>query len=80
MHYVYVIESVNDRTRHYVGQTSDLKSRLSEHNSGKSTYTQRYKPWHLVCYHAFAVERKAMAFERYLKSGSGRTFLKRHFL
>ncbi|HWA27148.1 MAG TPA: GIY-YIG nuclease family protein, partial [Lacunisphaera sp.] len=79
-HYVYLIESENDRTRHYVGQTRDLKTRLNDHNSGKSVYTQRYRPWRLVGYHAFAEERKAMAFERYLKSGSGRTFLKRHLL
>ena len=80
MHYVYLIESVHDRTHHYVGQTRDLKMRLHEHNSGKCVYTQRYKPWRIVSYHAFAEERKAMAFEGYLKSGSGRTFLKRHLL
>jgi predicted GIY-YIG superfamily endonuclease len=60
-HYVYVIESVYDRTRYYVGQTRDLKTHLNEHSSGKSLYTQRYKPWRLVSYHAFAEERKALA-------------------
>jgi putative endonuclease len=80
MHYVYLIESVHDRCRHYVGHTNDLKARLNEHNAGKSVHTRRYKPWNLVCYHAFAEERTAIAFERYLKSGSGKAFLKRHFL
>lgn len=80
MHYVYMIESVHDRTNYYVGQTSDLKSRLAEHNAGKSLYTRRFKPWRLASYHAFAEQQKAIAFERYLKSGSGRTFLKRHLL
>jgi len=80
MHYVYLIESVYDRSQHYVGQTADLKARIFEHNAGKSTHTARYRPWHLVCYLGFAEERKAIGFERYLKSGSGKTFLRRHFL
>jgi predicted GIY-YIG superfamily endonuclease len=79
MHYVYLIESVHDRSRHYVGQTGDLKARICEHNSGKSVHTERGRPWHLVCYSGYADERKAIAFERYLKSGSGKTFLRRHF-
>lgn len=80
MHYVYLIESANDRNRHYVGQTDDLKARIIEHNSGKSMYTSRFGPWQLVCYLGFAEGSRALDFERYLKSGSGKTFLKRHFL
>jgi predicted GIY-YIG superfamily endonuclease len=80
MHYVYLIESVYNRSQHYVGQTGNLKARIDEHNSGKSVHSERYRPWHLVCYLGFAEERKAIAFECYLKSGSGKTFLRRHFL
>ena len=80
MHYVYLIESVYNRSQHYVGQTGDLKERISEHNSGKSVHTALFRPWHLVCYLGFADEKKAIAFEHYLKSGSGKTFLQRHFL
>jgi len=80
MHYVYLIESVHAKERHYVGQTSDLKKRLTDHNAGKSGHTSRYKPWNIVCYLGFAEEPKALAFEKYLKSGSGKTFLKRHLL
>ena len=80
MHYVYLIESVHDRARHYVGQTGNLKSRLGEHNSGKSIHTRRYRPWNLVCYLGFAEQKKALLFEKYLKSGSGKTFLRRHLL
>jgi predicted GIY-YIG superfamily endonuclease len=43
-------------------------------------HTARYRPWHLVCYLGFADETKTLAFEHYLKSGSGKAFLKRHFL
>jgi xylan 1,4-beta-xylosidase len=69
-----------NRSQHYVGQTGDLKARIYEHNSGKSVRTERYRPWHLVCYLGFAEERKAIDFERYLNSGSGKTFLRRHFI
>jgi len=80
MHYVYLVESVRDRAKHYVGHTGDLKSRISEHNARKFIHTTGFRPWHLVCYLGFADERKAIAFEHYLKSGSGRTFLHRHLL
>jgi predicted GIY-YIG superfamily endonuclease len=80
MHYVYLIQSENERGQHYVGQTRDLKTRMVEHNAGKSTHTARYRPWNLVCYIGLAEERRALEFERYLKSGSGKTFLRRHFI
>ena len=50
------------------------------HNSGNTPSTARYRPWHLVCYLGFADEGKAIAFEHYLKTGSGQAFTKRHFL
>jgi len=80
MHYVYIIESVHARNQRYVGQTADLRRRLTDHNAGRSVHTRRHKPWNLVCYLGFADERKAIAFERYLKSGSGKTFTQRHLL
>ncbi|HWA08983.1 MAG TPA: GIY-YIG nuclease family protein [Opitutaceae bacterium] len=80
MHYVYLLESVHSRTQRYVGQTRDLKARIIDHNAGRSIHTRRHKPWNLVCYLGFANERRAIAFERYLKSGSDRTFVRRHFL
>jgi len=80
MHYVYLIESVHCRDRHYVGETTDLRRRLDAHNAGQSVYTRDFKPWQLACYLGFASETSAKALELYLKSGSGKTFLKRHFL
>jgi len=80
MVYVYLIESVHQRQQHYVGITHDLKQRLIEHNEGKSPHTRKFKPWRLVTYTGFADESTAANFEKYLKSGSGKTFLKRHFL
>jgi putative endonuclease len=62
----------------YVGYTSDLQNRLSEHNSGKCVHTTKYKPWKLCTFIAFDTKDMAIAFEHYLKSGSGRIFAKRH--
>ncbi len=80
MTYVYLIESASLRQQHYAGITRNLKLRLTHHNEGKSPHTRRFKPWNLVTYVGFADELAALAFEKYLKTGSGKTFLKRHFL
>ena len=64
----------------YVGLTSDVDKRLSAHNAGQSPHTSKHRPWKIVTYHAFVDESKAAAFEKYLKSGSGRAFVSKHFL
>jgi putative endonuclease len=74
MYYIYLLESVGSTGQRYVGLTVDLKRRLAEHNDGKSSHTSKFKPWRLVTYVAFSNDRKAAAFERYLKSGSGHAF------
>jgi predicted GIY-YIG superfamily endonuclease len=78
MHYVYILESVHTPTEKYTGSTN-LKEWIRGHNAGKSSHTARHRPWNLVCYHAFADERRAIAFEKYLKTGSGHEFRRRHF-
>ena len=74
MKYVYLLQSVEYPDRTYGGLTEDLRSRLSAHNEGRSSHTDKYKPWRLVTYLAFSDERKAIEFERYLKTASGRAF------
>jgi predicted GIY-YIG superfamily endonuclease len=59
--------------------TSDVHARLAAHNSGKCSHTAKAGPWELDVVVTFSDERRAMAFERYLKSGSGNAFAKRHF-
>jgi len=78
MHYVYMLQSEADPDRFYVGLTTDLKRRFDEHNSGKSIHTNKYIPWKLVTYIAFSDRKKAEKFEKYLKSGSGRSFARKH--
>ena len=77
---VYVIQSETVTSRHYVGLTSNLADRLVAHNHGESTHTKKYRPWKVVVRIDFASAERAAAFERYLKSGSGAAFLKRHLL
>jgi putative endonuclease len=76
--FVYIIRSLADG-RPYIGLTSDVSARLAPHNAGHSAYTARYKPWQLVVSIEFADESTAVRFDRYLKSGSGHAFTKRHF-
>jgi hypothetical protein len=49
-----------------------------EHNSDGQHRTCRYRPWSVDVVIEFADERRAAAFERYLKSGSGVAFAQRH--
>ncbi len=76
MKYVYILQSEQDAEHFYTGITDDLKARLSAHNSGAVTHTAKYRPWRVKSYVAFADESRALAFEKYLKSGSGRAFAK----
>ena len=78
-HYTYILVSEMDPDRHYVGSTSDLNARLAAHNSGKVSHTSKFKPWRVETAVAFRSKEKACTFERYLKSGSGREFARRHF-
>jgi predicted GIY-YIG superfamily endonuclease len=59
--------------------TSDLSNRLQWHNVGPVGQTRLHRPWSLSVSITFADEQRARRFERYLKSGSGRAFAKRHF-
>ena len=77
MHYVYILRSKANTDRFYVGVTRDLRSRIGRHNAGEVTHTSKYEPWELKTYLAFADEAQAFAFERYLKSASGRAFAKK---
>ena len=80
MFYVYIIQSINYSNQHYVGFSDDLKTRIRDHNWGNSIHTSKFKPWELICYFGFKDRVKAKQFEHYLKTGSGRAFLKKHFL
>ena len=78
VYYVYILQSKSAPNQRYIGLTRDLKKRLLDHQDGRSPHTAKFAPWLMVAYFAFVAENTAVAFERYLKSGSGRVFAKRH--
>lgn len=77
MYYVYLIRSINNPTKTYIGFTNDLNQRMEKHNNGASIATEDFRPWKLVTYIAFDSKEKAMSFEKYLKVGSGHAFAQR---
>ncbi len=79
MKYVYMLQSISHPKQCYIGLTSDIEKRLNAHNAGQSPHTAKFKPWKLTNYFAFSDESKAAAFEKYLKTGSGRAFVSKHF-
>jgi putative endonuclease len=78
--HVYVIVSESHRDRYYIGFSSRLEDRLTEHNAGKNPSTAGFIPWRFAAIFSFPSEQQARSFEHYLKGGSGRAFLRRHVL
>ena len=74
MKYVCLLQSIDHPNQTYIGLADDLRARLKIHNSGGSPRTAKYKPWRLVTYVAFSDDASAVAFERYMKTVSGRAF------
>ena len=72
--YVYILQSVPHPDRHYTGCTDDLHDRLRRHNAGEVPHTSKYRPWKIRAATAFPDPERAAAFERYLKTHSGRVF------
>ena len=76
---VYVLKNTDPTPHFYVGVTSDVQARLADHNAGRCPHTASRRPWQVHVVIEFQDEQRALCFERYLKSGSGRAFAKRHF-
>lgn len=75
---VYLLQSISHPQQRYIGLTSNLKERLEAHNAGKSPHTSKFRPWRIVVAIRFDDDSKAVAFEKYLKSGSGHALANRH--
>lgn len=76
MQYVYILFCSDKST--YIGCTDDLKARIERHTKGYVPATKDRRPIKLISYLAFSNKYTAFNFEKYLKSGSGRAFLKKH--
>jgi len=79
MPYVYLLRPKSDPGEQDVGCPTDLKQRLLDHNRGHSPRPAKFIPWQLVICVAFQQQKRAAAFKKRSKSGSGRAFAKRHF-
>ena len=79
MKQVYILQSLSHPDEYYTGSTADINERLKEHNRMNVPHTSKYAPWHPVVVIHFKDNQKAIEFERYLKSGSGRAFAMKHF-
>lgn len=77
--FVYVLKNSDSPPHFYMGLTANVAARVEDHNDGRCPHTARRRPWELHVVVEFGDEPTAIRFERYLKSGSGRAFAKRHF-
>jgi len=79
MYHVYLLKSLKNSSKTYIGFTTNLNKRIQAHNYGESEHRKQDKPWKLVFYLAFESKQKALNFERYIKAGSGYAFAKKRF-
>ena len=77
MKYVHLLERESYPNHFYTGIADDLRERLGRHNRGQVTHTAKFLLWRLKTYVGFTDEQRAFAFERHLKSASGRAFAKK---
>ncbi|MFA5791665.1 MAG: GIY-YIG nuclease family protein [Candidatus Paceibacterota bacterium] len=77
MYYVYILKCVDDKS--YTGCTDNLKERIERHKNGYVPAIKERRPLKLDMYFAIQDKHKAFNFEKHLKSGSGRAFIKKHF-
>jgi putative endonuclease len=75
--YLSILQSEADPERFYTGQTQDLRARLRRHNAEQVPHTAKWKPWRIKTYIALSDTKRGRALERYLKSASGRAFIRK---
>jgi len=75
-YYVYFL--INNQNKHYIGCTNNIKDRIKRHNRGEVKATKYYVPWKLKSCFIFDNRHTAFKFEQYLKTGSGRNFMRNH--
>ncbi|WP_151999343.1 MULTISPECIES: GIY-YIG nuclease family protein [unclassified Imperialibacter] len=78
MQYVYILRCADGDL--YTGCTTNVEERLTRHNAGYVPATKLRLPVALLTYVAFTEQHKAFAFEKYLKTGSGRAFLNKRLI
>jgi len=77
-HFVYILKCADGNL--YTGCTNDLSDRLNRHERGSVPATKDHRPLKILFYCGFQDKYKAIAFEKYLKTGSGRAFSNKRFI
>ena len=72
---VYILFSVQFN-KHYTGFTSNIQARLQSHNELGNDWTAKYRPWKIIFTKDFETKTEALAYEKWLKTGAGRDFIK----
>ena len=80
MFYVYILRSKKIHDKTYIGYTTNLKERLKLHNLQMVKSTKPFVPWKIETYIGFSNKELAIKFEKYLKIGSGKAFLKKRLI
>ncbi|NQU99692.1 MAG: GIY-YIG nuclease family protein [Parcubacteria group bacterium] len=75
MHYTYILISLKDNN-FYIGFTDNLKRRFGDHKLGNVNATKNRLPIKLVYYESCLNKYDAIHREKYLKSGSGKRYLR----
>ena len=75
--YAYILQSESHPNRYYSGFTKELRDRVQRHNDGSVPHTAKFRPWRIKTAVAFTDRQRALDFERYLKTASGRAFTKK---
>ena len=79
MYYTYILKSKKTGNL-YKGWTKNLKERLKTHETIPGHTDKTDGPFELKWYCCFNDKYKAIKFEKYLKSGSGRAFINKHLI
>ena len=80
MFYVYIIRSIKCEDQIYIGFTENIKRRIKEHNIAENGHTAKHKPWKLIHVLVFFHKKKALDFETYLKTSSGKAFMRKRLI
>jgi putative endonuclease len=62
--------------KHYTGMTTNPEERLRSHNIYGKDWTKKCRPWRLIYTKSFEDKAEAQRYEKWLKSGQGRAFVK----
>jgi len=80
MYFVYILRSLKNSKKTYVGFTRNIKRRLYFHNLGQSIYTNKFKPWKIETLLIFDSYSIAFKFKSYLKTSSGIAFMRKRLI